>query len=298
MHFRRKCALQQASASITPHRRPDESDDSADPAAIPAWTNRGYDYSYIPRVGYTTGHLDIHDVALGANDLPVFVNTMFGCLATLSEHGNFRPLWRPPFISELVPEDRCHMNGLAMWDGCPAFVTVVAKSNVAGGWREQRRDGGCVLDVASGETVVSGLSMPHSPRWHDGRLWVLNSGSGEFGQVDLDRGVFEPIVFCPGYLRGMAFIGNYAVVTLSKPRSDTFQGLKLDERLEHAGKSPDCGLQIINLNSGSVEHSLIIEGTLVAELYDSIVLSGVRQPMAVGFQSDEIERMMLIDDSR
>ena len=80
-------------------------------------------------------------------DLHAFINALelenfilggwsFGCLATLSERASFQPLWRPPFLSGLVPEDRCHLNGLAMRDGQPAYVTAVAASDVADGWRK------------------------------------------------------------------------------------------------------------------------------------------------------------------
>ncbi len=241
--------------------------------------------------------MDVHDVAVDADGRLLFVNTMFGCLATLSDNANFQPLWQPKFLSRLVPEDRCHLNGLAMKDGRPAFVSVVSQSDVADGWRDKRRDGGAVIDIASGEAVVTGLSMPHSPRWHNGRLWVLNSGTGEFGTVDTESGMFQPICFCPGYMRGLAFVDHYAVVTLSKPRHDSFRGLEPDERLEQANAEPQCGLQIIDLNTGIVSHWLRIEGTLVTELYDSIVLPGVRQPMAVGFKTNEIERLMLVDET-
>ena len=134
----------------------------------------------MPQVGYTTGDLDIHDVAVDAAGRPVFVATLFGCLATTSETHSFTPLWRPPFISKLAAEDRCHLNGLAMRDGAPAYVRAVAATDVADGWREHRRDGGVVIDVATNEIVCRGLSMPHSPRLHDGTLYVLNSGTGLF----------------------------------------------------------------------------------------------------------------------
>jgi uncharacterized protein (TIGR03032 family) len=265
-------------------------------AQTPQWAGRGYDATYIPRVGYTTGHLDVHDVSVDADGRVVFVNTMFGCLATLSDSANFQPIWKPPFISRLVPEDRCHLNGLAMRDGRPAFVSVVSESDVADGWRDKRRDGGAIIDVESGDAVVRGLSMPHSPRWYQDRLWVANSGTGEFGWVDTASGKFEPIAFCPGYMRGLAFHGNYAVLTLSKPRHESFHGLELDDRLEKSNASAQCGLQVINLRTGTIEHFLRIEGTMVTELYDSIILPGVRQPMAVGFQTNEIERLMVLDD--
>ena len=226
----------------------------------------------------------------------IFVNTLFGCLATFSPRASFQPLWRPPFLSALVPEDRCHLNGLAMRDGRPAYVTAVAASDVADGWRDRRRDGGCVIDVASGGIVASGLSMPHSPRWYRDRLWVLNSGTGELGSVDLAGGRFQPMAFCPGYLRGLAFAGDYAVVTLSKPRHVTFHGLELDERLSQRGAVPQCGLQVIDLKTGTIAHWLRLDGTLVTELYDAVVLPGVRQPMAVGFKTNEIERLLVVDE--
>lgn len=289
--------MEQAPANVVPYRPVEgTSTDGDDANQPPQWIGRGYDVAYIPRVGYTTGHIDVHDMGIDVDGRLIFVNTMFGCLATFSERANFKPLWRPPFLSALVPEDRCHLNGLAMRDGRPAFVTVVSCSDVADGWRDKRHDGGCVLDVASGEAVCTGLSMPHSPRWYRGRLWVLNSGTGEFGQVDLASGRFEPIAFCPGYLRGLSFHGDYAIATLSKPRHLTFQGLALNDRLSQKNSEPQCGLQIIDLRSGSISEWLRLDGTLVTELYDSVVLPGVRQPMAVGFKTTEIERLMLVED--
>jgi len=125
-----------------------------------------------------------------------------------------------------------------MRDGAPAFVTCVGRSNVAEGWRDHRRSGGLVLDVASGEAVATGLSMPHSPRWHDGQLWMIQSGTGEFGRVDLATGAFEPVCFLPGFARGVSFLGNYAIIGVSRPRNNrTFEDLALDERLAAEGAS-------------------------------------------------------------
>jgi uncharacterized protein (TIGR03032 family) len=127
-------------------------------------------------------------------------------------------------------------------------------------------------------------------------LWVLNSGTGQFGRVDLASGKFEPVAFCPGYLRGLTFQGDYAIATLSKPRHLSFQGLELDDRLSSKEAEARCGLQIIDLRTGGVSEWLRLEGTMVTELYDTVVLPGVRQPMAVGFKTTEIERLMLIDE--
>ncbi|HYX15328.1 MAG TPA: TIGR03032 family protein, partial [Nostoc sp.] len=219
---------------------------------------------------------------------------LFSCLATVSETHSFVPLWQPTFISKLAAEDRCHLNGLAMQQGKPKYVTAVSQSDVAEGWREHRANGGCVIDVESNEIVLQGLSMPHSARWHQEKLWLLNSGAGEFGFVDLKRGVFEPVAFCPGYLRGCAFHGDFAVVGISQPRHNkTFSGLPLDDKLQQKNVEPRCGLLVIDLRSGDIVHSLRMKG-VVLELYDVVALLGVRRPMAIGFRSDEIRRVVTV----
>ncbi len=256
--------------------------------------HNGYDCLFVPQLGYVTGDLDIHDLAVDSEGQLVFVNTLFSCLATVSERHSFVPLWQPPFISRIAAEDRCHLNGLAMRDGQPRYVTAVSQSDVTNGWRDKRRDGGCLIDVSGNEVMLTGLSMPHSPRWYREKLWLLNSGTGEFGCADQGRGVFEPVAFCPGYLRGLAFSGDFAVVGLSKPRHNkTFSGLPLDEQLRAKDAEPRCGLLVIDLRSGDIVHWLQIEG-VVEELYDVAVLPGVRRPMAIGFKTDEIRRVVTI----
>lgn len=256
----------------------------------------GYDRLYVPQVGYTTGDLDIHDLAVDADGRLVFVNTLFGCLATLSETHSFKPLWRPPFLSKLAAEDRCHLNGLAMQDGRPAYVTAVSRSDVVDGWRDHRAGGGVVIDVRTNAVVAEGLSMPHSPRWHQGKLWLLDSGSGHFGYVDFAAGKFVPVTFCAGYLRGLAFHGDFALVGLSKPRHNkTFSGLPLDDALKARQAEPRCGLQVIDLRTGDAVHWLRLEG-LVDELYDVVTLPGVRRPMALGFKTDEIRRVLSVEE--
>ena len=255
----------------------------------------GYDRLYVPQVGYTTGDLDIHDLAVDGDGRLVFVNTLFGCLATLSETHSFKPLWRPRFVSRLAAEDRCHLNGLAMQDGRPAYVTAVSQSDVVDGWRDHRADGGVVIDVASDEIIAGGLSMPHSPRWYRDRLWLLNSGSGEFGYVDRAAGRFVPVTFCAGYLRGLAFHGDFALVGLSKPRHNrTFSGLPLEDRLQAHGAEARCAVRVIDLRRGDIVHWLRFEG-IVDELYDVVTLPGVRRRMALGFKTDEIRRVLSIE---
>lgn len=263
-------------------------------ALEPGQVANGFDRVYVPQVGYVTGDLDIHDVAVDAEGKVVFVNTLFGCLATTSERHSFTPLWQPPFLGKLAAEDRCHLNGLAMEHGLPAYVTCVSQSDVADGWRDRRRDGGCVIDVRTNETIVTGLSMPHSPRVYRDQLWLLDSGTGHFGRVDRASGQFEPLTFCPGYLRGLTFVGDYAVVGLSQCRENrTFQGLALDDNLKSHDAEAHCGLCVIDLRTGDLVHWLWLHG-IVRELYDVVVLPGVRRPSALGFKTDEIRRTITI----
>ncbi len=275
-----------------------------DNARPPGQDHDDYDRVYVPRVGTTTGDLDVHDVAwldpasplaAGAAGPVIFVSTLYSCLATLSDRYSFRPVWQPPFIGELAPEDRCHLNGLAMQDGRPRYVTAVSRSDVASGWRQRRAAGGCLVDVPRRELVLTELSMPHSPRVYRDRVWLLNSGTGELGMADPERGRFEPAAFCPGYLRGLAFHKKWAIVGLSRPRHNrTLSDLAVDGRLAAAGDQAHCGLAVVDLDSGQIVHRLEIEG-IVTELYDVQALPGVRRPMALGFKSDEIYRLLTLD---
>jgi uncharacterized protein (TIGR03032 family) len=184
---------------------------------------------------------------------------------------------------------------MGLRDGRPAYVTCVGETDVADGWRDNRTSGGVVVDVASGAVVCRGLSMPHSPRLHDGRLWVLNSGTGEIGTVDLAQGRFQPMTFCPGYMRGLTFIGHNALVGLSEPRENrTFAGLALQERLVAEKVEPRCGVYVVDTRSGDVVHWLRIEG-VVSELYDVLALPGIVRPSMIGFRNQEIRRTVSIE---
>ncbi|MGE0482688.1 MAG: TIGR03032 family protein [Gammaproteobacteria bacterium] len=243
-----------------------------------------FDAFYVPRRIHLTGLLDAHDVGVDAGDRVVFVNTRFNCLATTSNRHSFRPLWRPPFVTRLVDEDRCHLNGLAMQDGVARYVTAASRSDTIDGWRDRRADGGVVVDVASNEVVCAGLSMPHSPRVHAGELWLLNSGTGEIGVVRDGR--FEARMFCPGFLRGLAFHGRHAVVGLSRPRYKRFEGLALGQRLREADSEPWCGVQIMDLERGVCVDWLRIDGA-IRELYDVEVLPGVSCPYIAAPHAEE-----------
>ncbi|NVO58307.1 TIGR03032 family protein [Rhodobacteraceae bacterium B1Z28] len=250
--------------------------------------NTLFDAAFMPRQSEFTGQLDLHDLGVDESGNSIFVNTRYNCLATPDTRHSFREVWRPPFISALVDEDRCHLNGLAMQDGQPRYVTAVSRSDTIDGWRDRRADGGIVINVETGDIVCDGLSMPHSPRLHGGRLWLLNSGHGELGTVEFDedsKGRFQPHVFCPGFARGLSLHGRYAFVGLSKPRYKRFEGLA------EADSAPWCGVQIIDLETKTCVDWLRINGA-TSELYDLELLHGHLCPMAAAPGSPEAANLI------
>lgn len=269
--------------------------------------NHTFDACFVPRTAHVTSALDAHDVGVTGDGEIVFVNTRYNCLSTISPVHSFKPIWKPSFISKIVNEDRCHLNGLAMHGGKPAYVTAVSKSDTIDGWRDRRRNGGIVIDIEKNRTICEGLSMPHSPKVHRDRLWLLNAGTGELGWVEpapeksddtgksTGKGKFHPLVFCPGFLRGLSFHDKYAFVGLSKPRYERFEGLALDDRLREADSEPWCGVQIIDLETGTCVHWFRIDGA-TAELYDVAVVPGVACAMSLGFATEEILNFVTHDD--
>src|SRR5205823_7093080 len=138
---------------------------------------------FLPRFCYVTGDIRGHEMAWVGDELWV-VNTHFSCLSSLHPEYSFVPRWRPPFVTALTPDDRCHLNGLVAVDGRPKYVTALGETNVSNGWRPEKARGGILIDVPSGEVVARGLSMPHSPRVYAGQVWVLDSGTGQLQVVD------------------------------------------------------------------------------------------------------------------
>ena len=253
-----------------------------------------FDKCYVPRNAQTIGDLDIHELGIRKNGKVVFVNTKYSCLSELSQTHSFKAIWKPTFISKLAPEDRCHLNGLAMVDGEPKYVTAVCKSDSVDGWRDRRRDGGVVIDVQTDEIVCEGLSMPHSPRWHNGRLWVLNAGTGHLGWVDFEKKAFVPHASVPGFARGLSIIGNVAAVGLSKPRNQRFEGLQLDDELKKRDAEPWCGVQIISLTNGDVMNWIRFEGD-ISEIFDIAFLPNVKNPMMIGLRTAEIRDLITFE---
>ncbi|MEO6927074.1 MAG: TIGR03032 family protein [Rhodanobacter sp.] len=256
--------------------------------------HKQFDKCYVPRNAQTIGDLDIHELGIRKNGKVVFVNTRYSCLAELSQTHSFKAIWKPDFISKLAPEDRCHLNGLAMVDDEPRYVTAVCRSDSVDGWRDRRHGGGVVIDITTNEIVCEGLSMPHSPRWANGKLWLLNAGTGHVGWVDFAERKFVPLAFVPGFARGLSIIGNVAAVGLSKPRNQRFEGLQLDEELRKHDAEPWCGVQIISLANGDVMNWIRFEGD-ISEIFDICFLPNVRNAMVVGLRTAEIRELITFE---
>lgn len=259
-----------------------------------------HDACYLPRSCHVTGDIGVHEMAWARksyhespdtteDDLWI-VSTRFSCLATLHPDYSFVPRWRPPFISALAAEDRCHLNGLAIVDGGPRYATALGESDERDGWRANKPHGGCVIDIPSGEFVARGLSMPHSPRWHDGRLLVLESGTGSLLQVDLASGRREAIALLPGFTRGLALRGPYAFIGMSKIRTTSaMDGVPLAQRRNEL----QCGIAVIDLRNGQTAAMLNFQ-TAVEEIFDVQLLAGIRFPEVIGFQKDTLHHSFVV----
>jgi len=206
-----------------------------------------HDACFLPRRIHVTGDVDIHEMAYNAAGELVIVNTRFCTLCTLDADHSFTPIWRPPFVTALAPQDRCHLNGLCMVDGEPRYVTALGETDTPGGWRESKKDGGLLMDVTTNEILLRGLSMPHSPRLYGGRLWLLESGEGSLAVADLQEQSWQTITRLPGFTRGIDFIGPLAFIGLSQVReSAVFSGIPLVERLAER----TCGVWVVNIQTG------------------------------------------------
>lgn len=244
-----------------------------------------YDGLFVPNSTHFCGALNVHDMAFGAEGL-IGVNTLFSCLFRLDAEHSFFPVWKPPFVSELASEDRCHLNGLALVQGQPRYVTALGADNSFQGWRSNKLKGGVVMDVQTGEIILRDLPMPHSPRMINGQLYLLLSATGEIVRADVSEGSYEVVNRVFGFVRGMAVCGDYLLVGSSHLRkTHTFGDLAL------AGAQTVCGITVVHLPSGAVVGQLRYLNSC-EEIYDILVLPGLHRPGILGI-NDPIYRRAL-----
>ena len=263
-----------------------------------------YDALLLPRQTLHTGPLDLHDLAFvpgpdgsnapGAPLGLVAVNTRFSCLCSLGgppgyAGPSFMPFWSPPFVSALAPEDRCHLNGLAVdASEAPAVVSALGATDTPRGWADDRLSGGVLLEVPSGEVIASGLAMPHSPRLvrtgGTETLYVLLSATGRLATVDRQSGAVTEVCDLGGFARGVSVRGDYLFVGVSKIRqASTFSGLPVSAR------ATEAGVVVVHAPSGRVAARLAFQAS-VEEIYDVAVLPEVARPGLVGPGQDVLER--------
>ena len=263
------------------------------PAVAPKLEPHGkHDHCFIPRRVHVTGDIDIHEMAYDRDGELWIVNTRFGCLCTLDPDHSFYPRWRPHFLSALSPQDRCHLNGMAMANGKPKYVTALGETNTPGGWRENKANGGILMDVDTNDVLLRGLSMPHSPRLYHNKLWILESGEGSLSVVDLKSGTWKTIAQMPGFTRGIDFYGPLAFIGLSQVReSAVFSGIPLVERLEER----TCGVWVIHIETGETIGFLRFEEG-VQEIFAVQVLPGMRFPELMEWGDEKLSLSYVLPD--
>ncbi|MEQ9466696.1 MAG: TIGR03032 family protein [Ekhidna sp.] len=246
-----------------------------------------YDAIYLPRSTHFTGTVDTHDISYGKGGLWAVI-TQFSCIAQLDARFSFLPKWKPDFISELTPGDRCHLNGMTMKNGLPKYVTALGKSDKPGGWRDNKLKGGILMDVDTQEILLEGLAMPHSPRLVGDDIFYLQSADGELWKYHVPSKSNEKICDVPGFARGMSFYQNFLFIGLSKIREDS----KDFGKMPIASKNPIAGVAIVNLRTRRVE-GLLEYKNAVKELYDVHILPGIQRPNILNTLGDMHTRAII-----
>ena len=262
---------------------------SAELAKIYPTKPNTYDSMYMPRATYHTGYLALHDMAFLKDEL-VAINTLFSCLSYIDENQSFTPFWQPPFISGFAPEDRCHLNGLAIENNEIKYVSALGTTDTAHGWRDNKIKGGVLMEYPSGKIIVDGLSMPHSPRLYNGKLYVLNSAQGELIEVNPETGAYEVVVNLGGFARGMDIYGDYLFIGVSKLRhnSQVFRDLPIAE-------TSFAGVIAVYLPYktvvGQVKYKMSVD-----EIYDVKVLPGKLRPNILSTDMEVNKGAIVFDD--
>jgi uncharacterized protein (TIGR03032 family) len=232
-----------------------------------------YDAFFVPRASYYTGTVDIHDMDWDNTGKLWAVNTLFSCLVTIDDAYSFRPQWMPPFIKSLEGGDLCHLNGMAMIDEKPKYVTMFGQTNTPKGWRKDVETSGLLMDIETREVVAHSLAMPHSPRWFDGKLFCLLSATGEVINIDIASGKYEVVARLKGFVRGMAKRGDYLFIGLSRLRqnSSTFRDLAISKDAVY------CGIEILHLPTGANVGHIRYQQS-VEEIYDVQIVEDALRP--------------------
>ncbi|MET4896572.1 TIGR03032 family protein [Sphingomonadaceae bacterium jetA1] len=226
---------------------------------------------FVVRQRHVTGESAIHDMVFDGPDV-IAVNTNYSCLCRLDGFHNFTPIWKPPFVSALSPDDLCHLNGMAIEQGRIRYVTALGQTDTPRGWHAGRYKGGVVLEVPGGRAVASGLCMPHSPRIIAGRLLLTEAGIGAIVEIDRATRKKRVIGTLPGFARGLAELGGYLFVGLSLPRG--VQPFK-DLPVAASGEPLMCGVAALRADTGEAVGMLTYTGGCT-EIHDIQITTRAR----------------------
>ena len=231
-----------------------------------------YDTLFVPQVKYYTGLADMHEIAFDKEEIYA-VNTAFSCISAMSADRHFEPIWQPDFISELAPEDRCHLNGLIMQGGKPAYVTYFDSTDKHNGWRENGAATGVLYDCLNRKVLVDSLSMPHSPTLHDNKIFFLQSATGEVMQYDLQTNELTKIYTLSSFVRGMSVYEDYLIIGTSKirPKSKSFGDLPV-------AKTSICSIEIVNHKTKKRVGGLNYTDH-ISEIFELEVIPGIKSPL-------------------
>ncbi len=251
-----------------------------------------HDACFIPRTRYTTGNVDIHEMAYDKENQLWFVNTLFSCLCTRSLENSFEPMWKPKFINGYAPQDRCHLNGLAMHQGRPKYVSALDTGNTPQAWRKNKLKGGVIIDIDSNEIVAHNLCMPHSPRVYQNQLFILDSGKGMLSRVDCQSGRLDVVCKLPGFTRGLDFVGNVAFIGLSQIReSNLFGGLPITKEINE----PVSGVWMVDINTGNTLGFIRFSGK-VQEIFAVNALRGATFPAILDNADPLVDTSYVLSD--
>jgi len=241
-------------------------------APYPARPNH-YDAICVPIGQWRTGECRMHEIHLHGPSV-IGVNTQFSCISRSDMRHSFEPLWRPSFISGLMPEDRCHLNSFAVdVQGRIRYATAFAETDAPRGYRDLPLASGVIIDVLQNKIIGKGLGMPHSVRLYDGMIHVLDSASGALWRLDPQSGAAEEIVRLPGFTRGLCRLGNILMIGLS-PLRDTAKARNLP--VFATGEVFHPGIAAVDLGSGQVVGMLGLPPSL-NEVFDIATVPGVRR---------------------
>lgn len=199
------------------------------------------------------GFIDCHELVI-FNEQPIFANTLFSCLASVALTHDFSIFYQPGFIKNIIPEDHSHLNGIALENGLPRYITCFSPNNRPGfkSWKDKPLTG-CVWDLVSDRPVIDNLALPHSPRIIDGDLFVCDSGRGRVLRRSGDE--LEAIANLRSFTRGMIATDDYIIVATSKIRENACNP-QIDKSLLTENK---CGIHFCDRHNFKLVESYYFE---------------------------------------